>query len=330
MENTNIKKLLFSYFAGGATPLEKKLIEEWLHVPANRERYFEWLEEYDCNNLQYPIEEELAFDRFQTVLEVPQTAAVKPLSKASVWPWVAVLKYAASVALVLSLSYYLYPLIQQKEYKTGFGEVLSFTLQDGSHVTLNANSTLKVSRFGFGQRQRFVELAGEAEFNVVHTRDNKKFLIHTPDGLEVEVVGTEFVVYSRSKGSKVVLNKGKVLLRSLGDTTRKVLEIKPGDVVTHQKGAFKLTEKQDVSKHVSWKEHRFTFDRTSVQDIADEIEVNFGVRMLVPDSVLAKREITGTYDAADADELIGVLAKVLDADVQKSRRTIIMNPKRNQ
>jgi transmembrane sensor len=140
-------------------------------------------------------------------------------------------------------------------------------------------------------------------------------------------VGTEFVVYSRERGSKVVLNKGKVLIRSLADTSRRTISVKPGEVVTIQKGAFKILPKQRTATHTEWKDHRFTFDHTPVQEIAYQVEERFGIKLLVTDTILARRELTGTYEAENAKELLDVLVRVLDVQIMQNDQKLLLQPR---
>src|SRR5688572_14966035 len=244
------KSTLFNFFAGHASPLEKRLIDEWLKDIVNQELYFEWMEEWERENPQYIPDTSNALDLFVTRINAnsdPVVVKLKEPVRSNHYLWLFV---AASLSLLATLAVYIeWDAIRYKTYSTAYGEIESFVLDDGSKIFLNANSSLRVSRFGFGKSTREVFLEGEAEFSVVHTKDDKKFLVHTQDQLEVEVVGTEFVVYSRERGSKVVLNKGKVLIRSLADTSRRTISVKPGEVVTIQKGAFKILPKQRTATH---------------------------------------------------------------------------------
>jgi ferric-dicitrate binding protein FerR (iron transport regulator) len=324
------KNALFHYFAGRSTPLQKKVIEEWLSNPLHVEQYYEWIEEWEREHPQFIPDTEKALSAFTErmhtqdgpVMESPEVATV---TSASRFRWTA---YAATVAILFTLGAYLgRNLIRYRQYDTAYGEVRAVTLEDGSKVFLNAHSSLKVPRFGFGTETRRVFLEGEAEFSVVHTKDDQKFLVNTPDGLEVEVLGTQFIVYSRDRGSKVVLNEGKVVLRSLADTSRQALAIKPGDVVTIHEGIFDLKQKQSVEAHRAWKERRFVFDHTSLQEIAIQVEENFGLHMQITNDTLAQRELTGTYEAASADDLLDVLARVLDIDVKQSGKNVTVYPR---
>ncbi len=320
------KNSLFNYFSGHVTPLQKKLIAEWIEDKSNTEPYYERLEEWEREHPQVAPDTEKAWQHVlfrlnnKEITDVWTPPERKPPSQ---FQWI---RYAAAVAALVGAMYSGWDFIQYKTYKTAFGEVRTLSLSDHSKITLNANSSLRVPRFGFGRGTREVRLQGEAEFSVAHTRPAQTFLVHTPDHLEVEVVGTEFIVYSRDRGSKVVLHSGKILLRSLQDTVRRTMAIKPGDVVTIRNGIFNLKEKQLTQIHSAWKEHRFVFDHTSLQEIAFQMEESFGVKMKIADTVLAEREVTGTYKAKDARDLLDVLAKVLNVEMkQTGKRVDVMN-----
>ncbi len=307
------KSTLFNFFAGNASPLQQKLVEEWLKEDKNNtELYYEWLEEWEREHPQFLPDTQEALQSYlgrihSAEADEVQLSPAVPQGKSSRF-WI---RIAAAVALLFVSAFLLnLDLFTYKSYHTTFGELRTIELEDGSRVTLNANSTLRVPRFGFGRISREVLLEGEAEFVVEHTHDDKKFLVHTPDNLEVEVVGTEFIVFSRDRGSKVVLNKGKVLLRSLGNESHE-LSIKPGDVVTIRDGVFDLEEAQPFVLHAAWKDHRFVFDRASLREIAAQLKERLNITLIIDDSTLADRKLTGTLEASSSEEVFDILSKVL-------------------
>ena len=62
MTNENVinKAILVNHFSGNATPLQRKLIEEWLADPDNVEYYYECLNEWENNNAQFIANDTLA------------------------------------------------------------------------------------------------------------------------------------------------------------------------------------------------------------------------------------------------------------------------------
>lgn len=323
------KQVIQNFFEGKTTRMQNILIEEWLENPAHRELYFQWLDEWETENPQFTPDVEQAYRRslhtVQGKADLPRldNAPADALGRTSrslsngrlfAFKWVA----AASVALLMG-AYLLSDFWFYKQYETGYGEIRTVVLPDSSRVTLNANSVLSVPRFGFSGGMREVKLKGEAEFAVKHTVDHSKFIVRTPDKLEVKVLGTEFIVYSRERGSKVVLSQGSVQLRSLKEVNPKPMLMKPGDVATmSMQGTLTLKHSESLSAHQAWKQRRFMFENTPVSEIAYQISEHFGVNVVVADSTLARRTIGGTFNASDPANVLKVLSDVLNARVTHS------------
>jgi transmembrane sensor len=312
------KHIIIKSFEGQVTPLQQTMIAGWLGQPGNMDLYFLWLDEWERANPQFLPDTGRAFERS---LRQYQADSPTPVNPSQIWLhrrlWRAWL-VAASVALVVlaGSAWFWRDVLQYEQHQTAYGEVSSHTLSDGSRVVMNANTRLRVPRWNFGTGTREVWLTGEAEFSVRHLPGHQPFIVHTPDGLNVRVLGTEFVVYSRLRGSKVVLNKGRVSLQSDKDRQRKPLVIAPGDVVTlSAQGHFTLRHRQLVSPHTAWKDHRFTFENTSLTEVAYRITEQFGVVVDIPDGALANRKLGGTFKAETAVELLDVVVQMLDARV---------------
>lgn len=322
------KQVIQNFFEGKTTQMQHILIREWLDNPVNRELYFQWMEEWETENPQFTPNVDQAYERSLGAVRdsapvpvpaVAPTATVPTMfrRKLPALRWV-----AAAVATLLLGAYLLSDSWLYTRYETGYGEVSMVILPDSSRVTLNANSILTVPRFGFGSGTREVMLKGEAEFAVKHLPNHNKFIVRTPDQLEVRVLGTEFIVYSRGRGSKVVLSQGSVQLRSLGEVNPKPVLLEPGDVATlPTHGRLTVSHSQSLSAHQAWKQRRFMFENTPVSEIAYQISEHFGVNVVVSDSTLAKRTLGGTFNASDPANVLKVLSDVLNARVTHSPQT---------
>jgi transmembrane sensor len=332
MLQESVKNIVFAFFAGNATSLQKKWIEEWLMVGENQVKYYEWLAEWEQAQPQFIASTDKAWDTLLSRIENGKIADNQEYREELMMPFVHKnsnlsnknfpfrrwLLIAASISslLICSVLFFRNDIVYVV-YKTSYGEIKNFQLPDGSKVTLNANSELKVWRWNFGAAQREVFLKGEAIFFVVHTLDHQRFLVKTSDAIEVEVLGTEFVVYSRDKGSKVALHSGKVKLRSLRNEKTPTLTMKKGDVVmVNLQGQFQLKEKQATEAHLAWKEHRFVFDDTKLREVAEMLKENFGVEVQIKSSKLANRSVSGTFTAQNAHEIMNVLAELLEIKVR--------------
>ncbi|RRB04102.1 FecR family protein [Larkinella rosea] len=320
MESLLIKRIVFDFFDGKATAIQRKYLEEWLTDDANQEAYYQYLDEWESQRPQFAVDADKALAAYQLILddENQSIAFTKPLpvSPSNVFRKGLNWGIAASVALVALLGTYRFRSeLLYETHRTTFGQTSVCQLADGTEVTLNANSVLRVPRFGFGSDTREVFLEGEGEFKVTHTPSNQRFIVRTADRFQVEVLGTEFVVYSRKRGKRVFLSKGKV---KLDLPQGQQLYMRPGNVVTvANSGQYRLTQTKTARRYVAWKDHWFYFDNTSLTEIATQIQEQFGIRVVVPDPKLAQRRIAGNFRAEQADDLFQILAELLNISVVK-------------
>ncbi|SDL85715.1 FecR family protein [Siphonobacter aquaeclarae] len=315
-------ELIFRYFSGNATAFEKELINEWSADPQARERLFIWLQEWENQNLQYAADDENAIARHFIRMEdgtPPEEKEQQETPRIRRWTWKAGLIAAATAAAVLTAGWLGFDEIRYQTYATGYGQIERLELPDGSRVVLNANSTLRVPRFGFGNLSREVYMTGEADFAVIHTENHQKFIVRTEEDFAVEVLGTEFNVYARPRRSRVVLNKGKVKLLYLNGQREEQLLMKPGDLVNFDAAGHAEVKRTENPQHFSaWKAHRFVFENESLRDICDQFEDNFGLEIHIPDSTLAALTISGSFTAISAEELFEILAEGSGFSYQRS------------
>jgi transmembrane sensor len=326
------KELLFTHFMGKTSAMQKQMIDEWALEPANEEQFYSWLEEYEALHPEYDANVEKAINDYHVFLSQGKENSypelvLQPLSagrsRQAMFRWVA----AATVLLVLASGvFFTKNLWQYQTYKTAFGETKSLRLSDGSRVTLNANSSLRVPRWGFGERTRNVLLEGEATFSVKHTATDQKFVVQTAKKFEVEVLGTEFLVFARKRSSKIVLNKGKVQLNlQVGNTTRKML-MKPGDLITlDNENHAKLKNTRQPEMHAAWQGHRYIFEKTTLQEIIFLLAENYGIQAEVVDKELLGVTLSGALTIQNADELLELVREVLVLRVQREGNQVYIS-----
>lgn len=313
------KELLFTHFMGKTSAMQKQMIDEWALDQANEEQFYRWLEEYESLHPEYDANLDKAIKDYYSFLSQmkedrdagfsQEQPSEQVFSRRVVMKWLA----AASVMLVLATGAFLTrDFWQYQTYRTAFGETKSFQLLDGSLVTLNANSSLRVPRWGFGKSTRNVFLSGEASFSVKHTDTHQKFVVQTGKKFEVEVLGTEFLVFARKRSSKIVLNKGKVQLNvQVGSKTRKMM-MKPGDLITldnENHASLKTTRQPQM--HSAWQGQRYIFEKTTLQEITYLLAENYGIQAEVMDKDLLNLTLSGALTIHNADELLDLIQDVL-------------------
>lgn len=330
--NTDItKELILDNFANKTTPLQRKQIDNWLQNTSNEELYYKWLEEWENSNFEYYPDSQVLTERFKNFLNINSEAPIvrqpsKILGRKSI-----IVKWsiAASILLFLSIGLWLFQdSIIYTTYRTAYGEVKSFVLIDGTQVTLNANSSFKVPRWGFGDSKREVYLTGEADFSVTHSSTNQKFIVKTDKNFEVVVLGTEFSVFARPRGANIVLKKGKVLVNYKEGKIAKRLIMKPGELVTFNKNNQALLKPVIQPSNFSlWKEKRFVFEETQLSDVAQMLEETYGLKVTINNRELAERKIMGSFRAENVDELLYTISELLDINVIRQEDKVQLSEK---
>lgn len=321
--------MLFGYLANRATPLERQAVEEWLKKGGDTDTFHQWLLEWEMQSPQYVPNTDAAY---LTLLEridsqevgIQESGKSAPERRRLSWlNW----RIAATVTVLFAFgAWLLRKPILYKTYETEYGQTSSFVLPDGSRVTLNANSLLSVPRFGFDTGVREVSLQGEAEFSVRHTPTHQRFVVRTSDQFQVEVLGTEFTIFARPRGTRVALSEGKIRLDYGKTAQRKKLLMKPGELVSMSpEGDLTLRHTDKPQLEAAWKEQRFIFDNTSVEEICVLLKESFGVTVRPGSPEIASRTITGNFKAGTADDLLTVVGEVLNLQINKHKDHISLN-----
>lgn len=332
------KDLLFDYFSGHASALQKQYIDEWARQPENEEFFYKCLVDWELAHPQYMTDVPAAIDRYrdyvarQPAFQSPQVNV--PARRTIGFGWLTSWYVAASVSILLLIAWGFRSEIMNQTYATQPGQIRSWTLDDGSRVTLNANSTLKVPRFGLtwslpGQPNREVFLTGEAQFSVTHTKDHRRFIVKTPNSLDVVVLGTEFTVYSRTNRMQVVLNHGKVALQSEASKQTEPIVLKPGDVVTLVDQKIQRKHVANPERFAAWKDELFVFESTPLSQVAQLLRDNYGLKVDIPDPALARETISGSFKATNADELLISLSKALDIQAVRRGKKVTFSARAN-
>jgi ferric-dicitrate binding protein FerR (iron transport regulator) len=326
MENMINKHILFENFSGRSTPIQKKSIEEWLQAPGNTELYYEWLDEWEKVNPQFFPDEEAALKKIMGGDAGTGLYVGKQKSDRNNITRFFRFRVVAAVIIFLSVAAGLFALkdnILYRSMSTAFGETRSVVLPDGSLVSMNAHSTIRYPRWGFGDKSREVDLSGEADFSVIHTKSNRPFLVRTDNHLDVVVLGTRFTVYTRGEQARVVLKQGKVELNFREQQQDKKLVLLPGDLFTlHAGQRNKLERVANPENLSSWKNHEFLFDSTSLTEFAIMIKDDFGLTINFENPALGEHRISGSFHADTASELLDVIAQLLDIHYKIKEDTI--------
>lgn len=230
---------------------------------------------------------------------------------------------AAAAVLVTGMMTY-YFLEGQDMQVTDYAHLRTVTLPDGSTVLMNAHSNIRFKKHWFSWKEREVWLDGEAFFTVTKKPAgfHPKFVVHA-NGLDVNVVGTEFNVYSRRNRVDVVLEQGKVVANTTTEGPPALhFEMHPGQWL-ELKGNKLAAREVDPEEYTQWRHERLSFNDRPIREIIQVLEDNYGYKVQWKSAHSQDETFTGSCRANNAPLLLQAIASAFDMRVTIHDKTVV-------
>ncbi|QKG55309.1 FecR domain-containing protein [Hymenobacter sp. BRD128] len=324
------QELVSAYTAGTTTAAEAEVVRAWLAQPANQLLAQHWMQLHWEALAAAPtlatFDDEPDYEALLRRTRLHLVPAAPRYQAAPTWRrWAAAAGLAATLAGGGWLFYSAHRAPAPLAVATDFGQTRGLTLPDGSQVTLNGHSTLHYATTWQPDQPREVWLDGEGFFSVQHMANNQRFLVHTTAGLQVEVLGTKFVVARRRDQTRVVLLQGKVRVE-FDDHQQPDVILHPGELVeTHDDQPALVTHKKvHTAPYAAWKDAQLVLDETTIAELATRLHDTYGLDVEVTTPGLNRRRVTGTVPVSDLPTLLQALEETfhLQASRQGNRLTL--------
>ncbi len=282
-----------------------------------------WLEASGDHLAAFEEVESLAAELTERAAEIApalRTTAsrIVPLRRRAALPvWFAAAA-AAAVALVVG------PMVWRgyqgtpTTYQTGPGETRDVALADGTHIRMDAASTLKVQ---LGWRARRVEMAqAQATFDVAKD-PGRPFLISVGDQ-QVRVVGTEFNIRHYDGTLRVTVRRGIVEVRQPDRGSAPVARLVAGQSLSHVVGeARSVQTATDPDQAFAWTQNRLVCDNETLGDMVAYLNRRYPVPIKVSPALASKR-FSGVLELGDEAVVVQRLASYFSASVHRTDRQI--------
>lgn len=234
------------------------------------------------------------------------------------WPLLGAAALAASLAGVVVV--FLLRPAPGDLHETRLGEMRVVPLADGSVVTLNTDSQLRVR---YARDVRELQLVrGEALFDVA--KDPTRPFTVQAGGTRVRAVGTSFTVSRLADVPvQVLVREGVVEVNNAasGRSAAPVRAVANTRVVAVQSGqpvpiAAVQLHPAEIDRELSWREGRIAFKGDTLQQAAAQFARYSDIRIVIDDPALAGETITGLFQANDPVGFSRAIASSLEAQVQ--------------
>ena len=235
--------------------------------------------------------------------------------------------FAASVlvALIVPLLYYMggEEAPEPKSFEAAVGERRTIDLDDGSVLTLNADSRIS---FVLSDEERQVTLhSGEIYVDVAADTDRP---FHVDVGADrVSAIGTAFDVRYRDEPARVTVIEGRVRVAPNTDasTINTVYDLDTGQRLVLEFGAEPTILSQDELKLASdWRNGWLHFNNDSLASVAKALDPHVDKRIVFADGEAANLKVGGSFNVDRLDSLWAALESVVPVEISEEGERIII------
>ncbi|MEX0906528.1 MAG: FecR domain-containing protein [Balneolaceae bacterium] len=320
------------YVTGNAGPEERRLLKNWMDEDPENKKFIQEVQE--IWNLTPPenfeVDAQQAWEEFQYRHGKQKARSVsRKVSKAPLYMLRTAAVILVSVFAGVFMQYTLTNSAETEEisdfyvmqiFETERGEKARVTFSDGTKVTLNSASTIRFPQEFHGPK-REVYLEGEAYFEVAHDAEHP-FIVYAQDA-EVKVLGTEFNVrgWSEDSAVQVAVREGKVAVGSLAEQRNDLSQVilTKGLYTSVKKGSGPSPARStNVTNHLRWTLGGLHFENAPFRQVIRDIERRFNVNIEGVDEDLMETPYTGTFQFAELDEVLAVIAMAMEIEFKRS------------
>ncbi|MDR1090337.1 MAG: FecR domain-containing protein [Prevotella sp.] len=324
--NQAVEQIIVRYLAGESQEDEIILLSEWLSLSDSNKQTFQRIKKYweaEISGINIPYKEQSMPHLISRIRNDNKKSLISR-------PWfqysnsaVAVILMGVCLYLYLFKTSYLPDEEQYYSYMSGNG-VSSFSLPDGTQITLNKSSELTFSNF-YNLKERKVKLSGEAYFNVIPNKNNP-FKVEL-EGSSITVFGTVFNIRNKpeEKMIKTLLLEGSVRF----DSPAQSVFLLPSQQLSYNKENEKIDiETVNTEIATSWVNSLIKYKSVTFPEFLLLLEEYYDVRFIVDKELYEDKKITGAFDAnAQLERILNLIKKHIDFEWIKQDNQYIITRK---
>ena len=229
------------------------------------------------------------------------------------------LSAAAAVLVIIVTGLLVWQARQTDVYTTHAGERRVVTLADGSRITLDSRTEVRVH---YTPQARELELAsGQARFAVAD--DVTRPFSVTAGGHKVVAMGTAFNVDMFGSSVVVTLIEGRVVVVAepvpnvAGPVTLPRLTLDVGEQLILSPSAPPSVEHVSIERATSWENDEIVFENDRLASVVARINRYARRPVVITDAATAELRISGVFHTGNVDGFVGTLVSYLPIQAEK-------------
>lgn len=306
--------LLSRYFAGEASELELRLLDEWLAESEEHEAYFDQMTMLYQQAAMQPditdIDTTGALALFKE--HISPSEVKKETKKIKFTRWHASVAAVALVLIGLFTFYVTYRAPQVVQVASG-NIIESYLLSEEAEIILEPNSQIEY----VSNKKNEIKLQGKATF-VVQNESEEKLLVRAGETF-IRDIGTTFSVtaYDTDEIITVEVTEGEVLF------------------YTHDDEGVKLKQDEKATYNVQTREFQvfpvenelgeIVFTSASLQNVINLLEERYLVNIELADPALKHLQINVSFDKDESIEtILDIISETLELQIKREKKRFIV------
>jgi transmembrane sensor len=256
-----------------ASPDELQELQNWLQADADHQRQYDELVAIWQNSGRLLNANAPGFDTHSAWLKIENQIKRSPAvettkTSAPVISLIYIKRAAIAVVLLTAISlttWWYFSRTQWQTFTASAGNQV-LHLPDQSIVHVRKGSAIRFPK-KFTDRERQVELTGEAFFEVQHN-EQQPFRIATAHSA-IRVLGTSFLVHTNETADEVVVVTGQVQVQDKNRNNNQVI-VPAGQRIVLQQHQF-IQQPVTDSNFIAWRTGHLDFEHTPLQKVLEDV-----------------------------------------------------------
>jgi transmembrane sensor len=242
---------------------------------------------------------------------------------------------AASVLIAVLVAGSAFYFLHHGSVSTAIGEQRVMTLEDGTRVVLNTNTSVQVR---YGKTARRVSLqSGEAVFEV--GKDSRRPFVVTAGDREITALGTAFLVRRDEEQLAVTLLEGKVAISNVAlpaaeqgaapppaEPADGTLTLAAGERLTLARHRAAKLDRPELKRVTAWRSGEVAFDETPLPEAIAEMNRYSTTTIKAQGPLPEERRVSGLFRAGDSLDFARGIAETYGLELTERDRQIILSP----
>lgn len=313
---------------GDLSTEEEMELQQWLSLtPVNRSRYEElqriWQEELGDYTLYRQADERAGWQSFLDRMGIGETGrqnlkVIRLSFLRSMKRWVSV---AALFLLVAGIGYWLWwEPGAATVYETANNEQKRISLPDGSAISLEPVTRVRLSKDYNRTNRTVVLVEGEAFFEVPHQLQ-MPFTVNMGVA-SVKDIGTSFTIQKMSDSIRVTVLQGRVAF--IKNSTGETRQLPAGMALSFYTREDRFGEISAANTGSENDQNRLRFDDAPLGYVITTLQSIYGKQIVLEDSSLAQKKITAHLTGESFENAVKVICSSLGLRCEEKNGTYIL------